>query len=63
MPIKPNWKARKIPSDGYTEITVSNGSAELSVRITAYKARNMTEREFNRLIKRLREAIEAYVEA
>lgn len=60
---KPNWRARKLLSEGYTEITVKKGQMEISVRVTAYNARTMSQREFNRIIKRLREAIEAYDQA
>ncbi|QDP60476.1 MAG: hypothetical protein GOVbin1096_104 [Prokaryotic dsDNA virus sp.] len=56
--MKYTWEASKDRTTGHTIIEVSLGDRMLVATLTPYKAKTITPKEFNRLIKALGEALE-----
>lgn len=56
-----SWRAYKQNKTGNTIIEVSSESGKiLTVMLSPYKRRTMPQKEFQRLIERLQQAIELY---
>lgn len=56
--LKINWKTYEV--SGKTVVEVSKGANKLRVVLPNRKAKSMSPTEFDRLLKRLQEAIELY---
>lgn len=55
---KINWRTYKHPQTGHTVVEVCQGKKIMIASISPVKARKMSVKEFQRLLKRLQEAIE-----
>lgn len=58
--MKATWRTYKDKNTGYTIVEVCSGEYKLNASITPYKAKRISEKEFNRLVKSLQEALELY---
>ena len=56
--MKPQWKTYKNSYNGFTIVEVYNDKTSVKASLTAYKARTIPIKEFQRLVKQLQETLE-----